>query len=80
MSYAIKVHFSKPGSKKGKPWTLHYNGRCTPASRITFAGVTAITVFKPQKKANPRAWLSLKGKVQMLGKGVAYITQERGRR
>lgn len=54
------IHFSKPGSKRGLPWTIHGMGRCIPAKEVSVDTLSQ-TVYKPEKKTNPRAWIMAYG-------------------
>jgi hypothetical protein len=61
------IHHSRQGAKEGFPWTIHYQGKCLPASWID-CRVPVTTVFKPAKKSNPRAFLKGKGVVRVTSK------------
>lgn len=58
----VLVHFRKAGVKSGKPWTVHVRGKCIPATTVSF-NVPIVSVFRPEKKSNPRAWFRAKGTV-----------------
>lgn len=60
------IHFNKNGSKHGLPWTVHTNGKCIPASEVNI-NVHAKTVFRPNKKGNPKAWIRAIGVIQIDG-------------
>jgi hypothetical protein len=49
------MHFNKPASKKGTPWTVHYRGVCHIVSAISCL-VPMYSAWKPDKKTNPRAF------------------------
>ena len=51
------MHFNKPGSSKGNPWTVHYRGTCYVVSEIKCL-VPMNSEFKPKKKQNPRAFFT----------------------
>lgn len=68
----VLVHFRKHGIKQDRPWTIHYRGQCIPAETVTFKVPTA-TVFKPNKKTNPRAWIRAKGIVSVDENGAAVV-------
>lgn len=53
------MHFNKPGSRKDSPlpWTVHWRGKCYPASKIICC-VQMESEFKPHKKQNPRAFFT----------------------
>lgn len=68
----FRIHFNKPGSKKGYPWTVHLSGRCIPA-RSVHVFVRTESVFKPEKKENPRAWIAGRGHVVLLPDGTVHI-------
>ncbi len=63
----VLVHFRKAGAPKGFPWTVHYAGQCIPATTVKFE-VPCVTVFKPEKKTNPRAWMRAIGVVTIDGR------------
>ena len=58
----ITVHFNKQNANRGLPWTVHVKGKCIPASSVKIE-VPVETVFKPDKKTNPRAWMRCSGAV-----------------
>ncbi len=62
----IYLHFSKPGSRKGLPWTVHVSGVCLLASVVKI-DVPIFTVWKPTKRSNPRAFLRTRGIVEQDG-------------
>jgi hypothetical protein len=68
----VLVHFRKAGAKKDRPWTVHVKGECIPAKSVTF-GVECQTVFKPEKKSNPRAWIRCVGFVRTYADGHVGI-------
>lgn len=51
------MHFNKPGSRQGKPWTVHYRGVCHVVSKIE-CHTPMISEWKPNKKENPRAFFT----------------------
>jgi len=55
--YKAVMHFNKPGSKKGTPWTVHYRGICYIVSEIRCM-VPMVSEWKPNKKTNPRAFFT----------------------
>lgn len=57
--YKAVMHFNKPGSAKGTPWTVHYRGACHIVSAIR-CEVTMSSEWKPTKKDNPRAFFTAK--------------------
>ena len=56
-TYKAIMHFNKPGSKKGTPWTVHYKGTCYLATQINCL-VPMVSEWKPNKKENPRAFFT----------------------
>lgn len=64
-TYKVIIHFNR--QRQG--WTVHYRGQCIPADIVDIKVPTS-TVFKPQKKSNPRAWLEAKGVVTIAGMRV----------
>lgn len=56
-TYKATMHFNKPGSKTGKPWTVHYRGVCYPVSEIRCL-VPMNSEWKPDKPSNPRAFFT----------------------
>lgn len=71
----VIIHFNKRGSGSGLPWTVHVRGQCIPASKV-YILVPSETIYKPEKKSNPRAWIRCKGQVKMLPRHEIQITQE----
>ncbi len=55
--YKAVMHFNKPGSKAGNPWTVHYRGVCHIVSAIE-CHAPMISEFKPEKKSNPKAFFT----------------------
>lgn len=56
-AYKAIMHFNKPGSSKGTPWTVHYRGTCYVVREIV-CHVPMISEWKPKKKTNPRAFFT----------------------
>lgn len=55
--YKAVMHFNKPGSAKGKPWTVHWRGTCYQVEEIRCM-VPMVSEWKPEKKNNPRAFFT----------------------
>lgn len=56
MNYSITVHWNRIVNK----WSVHYRGACHLLEQIKI--LTPVeTVYKPNKKHNPRAFLKTKG-------------------
>jgi hypothetical protein len=55
--YKAIMHFNKPGSKQGKPWTVHYRGTCYLVSEIK-CEMPMVSEWKPARKSNPRAFFT----------------------
>lgn len=55
--YKAIMHFNKPGSKKGLPWTIHFRGTCYLVKTIKCT-VPMVSEWKPNKKTNPRAFFT----------------------
>lgn len=52
------LHYSKPGAKRGYPWTIHVSKTCIPAKEVViFAPV--VTIYKKNKPTNPKAMLRI---------------------
>jgi hypothetical protein len=62
----IQIHYNRQRAKDGLPWTVHVKGKCIPASQVITL-VPCETVYHPEKKSNPRAWLKAKGYVSIEG-------------
>lgn len=56
-TYKAIMHFNKPGAAKGSPWTVHYRGACHIVREIQ-CKVPMVSEWKPEKKANPRAFFT----------------------
>lgn len=68
------MHFNKPGSGKGKPWTVHYRGVCYVVSAIQ-CRVPMVSEWKPDKKTNPRAFFTAQvSKVKITAQNVAILS------
>ena len=72
----VKIHFNRQRAPKGLPWTVHLSGQCIPAADVRIL-VPAETVFQPEKKANPRAWISARGIIQIEGSTVSILPESR---
>jgi hypothetical protein len=55
--YKAIMHFNKPGSSRGTPWTVHYRGVCHIVSGIQ-CNVQMLSEWKPNLKTNPRAFFT----------------------
>lgn len=72
-TYKAIMHFNKPGSKNGKPWTIHYRGICHLVSEIRCM-VPMVSEWKPTKKSNPRAFFTAQVKqISITESGVAIL-------
>jgi hypothetical protein len=73
-TYKTVIHFNKPGSKKGQPWTVHYRGVCYLVSEIQ-CQVPMVSEWKPNKKTNPRAFFTAQvSNMKITSAGVAILT------
>jgi len=73
-TYKAIMHFNKPGSTKGTPWTVHYRGACHLVSEIR-CKVPMVSEWKPEKKANPRAFFTAQiSNLEITPEGVAILT------
>lgn len=68
----VIIHFNKRNSANGLPWTVHVRGKCIQASKVHIE-VPTETIFKPEKKTNPRAWMRCNGHVVQLGYNEVQI-------
>jgi hypothetical protein len=66
------MHFNKPGSQKGKPWTVHYRGTCYLVSAIQCM-VPMVSEYKPYKKNNPRAFFTAQVSEMQVVKDIAIL-------
>lgn len=55
--YKAIMHFNKPGSSRGTPWTVHYRGVCHIVAAID-CQVPMTSEWKPNLKTNPRAFFT----------------------
>ncbi len=67
------IHFNKPGSRKGLPWTVHWRGVCHIVTEVR-TEVPTWTEWRPDRKKNPRAFVACLGVVRVSG-GVASISE-----
>ena len=73
-TYKAIMHFNKPGSKNGTPWTVHFRGACYLVSEIK-CQVPMISEWKPNKKTNPRAFFTAQiSKLEIDDKRVAVLS------
>lgn len=72
-TYKAIMHFNKPASKKGKPWTVHYRETCYIVSKIE-CRVPMVSEYKPKKRSNPRAFFTAHVKNLTVKKDVAILT------
>ena len=72
----VIVHFNKRNALKGKPWTVHVKGACIPAKEVVFKNIRVDSIFKPEKKTNPRAWFRAIGFVTLNKHGIVTITKD----
>ncbi len=56
-TYKALMHFNKPGSSRGTPWTVHYRGVCYIVAGID-CRVNMVSEWKPHLKTNPRAFFT----------------------
>lgn len=72
-TYKAVMHFNKPGSSKGTPWTVHYRGVCHIVREIRCL-VPMLSEWKPNKKENPRAFFTAKvSELKITPDGVAIL-------
>jgi len=56
--YKATVHFNKHSVRTtGCPWSIHYRGKCHLVKSINWS-VNAKTEWKPDRKTNPRAFIT----------------------
>lgn len=72
-TYKAIMHFNKPASKKGKPWTVHYRDTCYVVSEIR-CSVPMVSEWKPNKKNNPRAFFTAKVSNLIIKNNIAILT------
>lgn len=70
--YKAVMHFNKPGSKHGTPWTVHYRGACHIVKAID-CKVQMKSEWKPLKKTNPRAFFTAMVASLEIVDGVAIL-------
>ena len=74
-SRLYRIHVNKLKMKSGAPdiWTIHGGGVCISASKVHVL-VPAETSYEPQRKANPKAFMLIRGYLNDLGGGEFSIT------
>jgi hypothetical protein len=73
-TYKAIMHFNKPGSRQGKPWTVHYRGVCYVVTSID-CRIAMRSEWKPEKKQNPRAFFTAQvSKLEITPENVAILT------
>lgn len=70
----IRLHFNKQAMQRGDPrvWSLITSKACYHAKSVVFK-TRVVTEFNPNKKRNPRAFLTAVGNITMLADGTALI-------
>lgn len=72
--YKAVMHFSKPGSRIGRPWTVHYRGVCHVVRKVVCL-VPMTSEYKPEKATNPRAFFTAMAESLVVDRaGVARLT------
>ena len=72
-TYKATMHFNKPGSRNGTPWTVHYRGVCHLVRAIE-CHATMTSEWKPDKKENPRAFFTAQVEsLELTPDGVAIL-------
>ncbi len=71
--HKVIMHFNKPGSKVGTPWTVHYRGVCHIVAGIECHAIMK-SEFKPHLKTNPRAFFTVQASsVDINDQNIAVI-------
>lgn len=70
----IRLHYNKFQAPNGFPWTLHTSKKCFLASHVIL-NVPVETEEKPEKRSNPRYFLTCKGNIAWQGT-IAMVTNE----
>lgn len=71
-TYKAIMHFNKPGSNKGTPWTVHFRGTCYLVKEIVCT-VPMKSEWKPEKKSNPRAFFTANISMIIITGGIATL-------
>jgi hypothetical protein len=71
--YKAIMHFNRPGSAKGRPWTVHFRGTCYIVREIRCL-VPMTSEWKPKKRSNPRAFFTAKAAALDVRNGVATLS------
>jgi hypothetical protein len=74
----VKLHFNRINMQRKDPriWSAHTSRSCNMSERVQIRHngvVVAETVFQPEKRSNPRAWIETKGTVTYED-GITVIT------
>ena len=73
-TYKAIMHFNKPGSKSGNPWTVHFRGTCYVVAEIQ-CRVPMVSEWKPTRKSNPRAFFTAQiSNLEITLNNVAVLT------
>lgn len=62
----IRVHFNRK-AKNGLVWSLVTSKACYHAEEVIFRNI-AYSEYKPNKKSNPKAFITTDGNIYMVGK------------
>lgn len=72
-TYKAVMHFNKPASKAGTPWTVHLKGVCHVVRAID-CRVPMQSEWKPTRKANPRAFFTARvTSIELTPDGTAIL-------
>lgn len=67
-----RIHFNRQGAPKGWPWTVHTSKECIRAKEVR-CKVPTSTAWKPEKKDNPRAFITAQGTIVRHRSGLVEI-------
>lgn len=51
------MHFSRPGSREGRPWTVHFRGACHVVREVR-CEVPMRSEWRPGRRSEPRAFFT----------------------
>ena len=72
-TYKAIMHFNKPSSAKGKPWTVHYRGTCYVVAKV-ICKVSMVSEWKPTRKNNPRAFFTAQASRLTINKNEVVLS------
>lgn len=66
------MHFNKPGSYQGRPWSVHWRGTCYMGHEVQ-CRISMKSEWKPDKPKSPRAFFTAMAVRVWIRDGVIFV-------